>query len=489
MSLMPHQLATSVSTPDDGSDHHSQTSESKFIAAAAQESAQQEAQESALHIKQFLKHACETTEAIAERLEKIKLAENPLLEAAEPLLLALARLPDLALHSEEVTVFHALLVREVDTFQSLCTQANLTRDHVIAASFALCTALDEAANGTCWGGAVGKDGVTGAAVPDAGSVGVWASHMLAAQFHADTEGGSKIFKIIGRLLTHQPQGHIDLLEVLYRVISLGFEGQYRAMPEGRRQHETVRQQLYSVIAQARGPVPRALSPQWRGAGSGKFKLLRSVPVWVTASVLGLVLLAQFAWYKYQLLKRTEAVVSQIVAIGKMTPPPVAVVAEPLRLAVLLQDDIALGLVSVIEDAQRSRVVLKGDDMFGAGRAEVNAAMLPLLMRMASEIARVAGVVQITGHSDNLPIKTRRFPNNQVLSEQRANSVAEALQAGGVSGERLLIRGLGDSAPLADNATLAGRAQNRRVEIDVHPAATTPSAAAAAKSTALTVSVP
>jgi len=76
-----------------------------------------------------------------------------------------------------------------------------------------------------------------------------------------------------------------------------------------------------------------------------------------------------------------------------------------------------------------------------------------------------------------------------LSEQRANSVAEALQAGGVSGKRLVISGLGDSAPLADNATLAGRAQNRRVEIDVHPAATTPSAAAAAKSDALTVSAP
>jgi len=433
------------------------------------------------YFNDVLRLASETSDAIAQRLRKIKAADNPLLEAAQPLLLTLASVPDLVLRSEEVPLFHALLVREIETFQMLCTQANLTRDHVISTSFALCTALDEAASGTSWGSNVHasavlqtgseEDAVSAAAARmHVTNVGVWAGQMLAAYFHRDTEGGTKIFQLIGRLMTHQPEGHIALLQVFYRLLSLGFEGQYRTVPDGRRLHEEVRQRLYATIAQARAPVPRALSSQWQGVGPGKFKILRSVPVWVTASVLGLALFAQFSWYKYQLLQHTEAVVSQIVAIGNLTPPPAAITVASLRLATLLQEEIALDQLSVIEDEQLSRVVFKGDDMFSAGQADVNAAMLPLLARIAAEIERVAGTVQITGHSDNVPIRTRRFPNNQVLSEQRAASVAAALQAGGVAAEHIAVRGQGERAPLADNATPAGRAQNRRVEIEVTPGA-------------------
>ena len=266
--------------------------------------------------KDILSRASETTDAIAVRLTKIKAAQNPLLTAAQPLVRTLASLHTLKLDAETVPAFHALLVREIETFQKLCTQADLPREHVIAASYALCTALDEVANGTEWGGGIvtastaannmpttGADAASSSAATapaHASGVGVWAGQMLAASFHGDTEGGIKVFQLIGRLMTHKPEGHIDLLELLHRILSLGFEGQYRSLPDGRRQHETIRQRVYAVISQARGPVPLALSPHWQGVGTGKFKLLRSVPVWVTASVLGLAAFGLFAWYKYQL---------------------------------------------------------------------------------------------------------------------------------------------------------------------------------------------
>ena len=58
--------------------------------------------------------------------------------------------------------------------------------------------------------------------------------------------------------------------------------------------------------------------------------------------------------------------------------------------------------------------------------------------------------------------------NQVLSEQRARSVAQVLRRQGVSGKRLEAIGFGESQPVATNGTLDGRAKNRRVEITLAP---------------------
>jgi len=73
-------------------------------------------------------------------------------------------------------------------------------------------------------------------------------------------------------------------------------------------------------------------------------------------------------------------------------------------------------------------------------------------------------VIVTGHTDS----TGSAEYNQRLSERRAMAVVQYLQAQGVNPERLEARGMGETAPVASNATPAGRAQNRRVEIRIHP---------------------
>jgi len=218
------------------------------------------------------------------------------------------------------------------------------------------------------------------------AVGIWSAQMLVALFHKDTTGGTKVFLLIGRLMTNKSQGYIDLLEVLYRIISIGFEGQYRSIPDGLRQHEEIRQLVYTEISQARPPVPLALSPQWQGEGAATFKMLRRVPVWVTASVLGLAVFGQFVWYKYQLLLQSEAVISQIAALGK----PAVVTAW--RLKGLLQEEIEQGKVAVIEDAQRSRVLVKGNELRMSGQGAIHSVPQPLLNKLALEIAGMPGVM-------------------------------------------------------------------------------------------------
>lgn len=74
------------------------------------------------------------------------------------------------------------------------------------------------------------------------------------------------------------------------------------------------------------------------------------------------------------------------------------------------------------------------------------------------------IVDVTGHTDN----TGSNAHNQDLSQKRAVSVATILANQGVDQRRFYIEGKGEDDPIASNATESGRAQNRRVEIQISP---------------------
>jgi type VI secretion system protein ImpK len=382
---------------------------------------------------------------IEQRVEKARQAVNPLLSAARPLLRALADMPG-TLRVDQTALLKDVLLQELHDFQTVCERVGIRPEHTLAARYCLCTALDEAAQGTSWGGG-----------------GSWAEDSLLVKLHGENEGGTKVFQVLGRLV-NSPEEHIDVIEVIYYLLSLDFQGRYRGVTDGDRQHLAIRQSLHGLIRKHRGAVPRELSPNLSVTPAGRFSMIRIVPIWLSATILGLAAFGLFAWYKYQLSLRTHDLEQQIQAIGQITPPPPPKVV--LRLAELLKDEIARGQVQVEEDATHSAVTFRGDDMFAGGRADVNAKVQPLLDKVAAEIARVPGKVTVTGHSDNQPIKTARFPSNQVLSEERAVHVAEYLATRGVAQGRLESAGKGDTEPVADNATRDGRAKNRRVQIDV-----------------------
>ena len=86
------------------------------------------------------------------------------------------------------------------------------------------------------------------------------------------------------------------------------------------------------------------------------------------------------------------------------------------------------------------------------------------------MAKVDGTVLIRGHTDNRPIRSARFPSNWHLSQARADAVAEALTPRLGSHPKVKTEGSADSEPVATNETPEGRAQNRRVEVIVFPAA-------------------
>ncbi|KVH46119.1 hypothetical protein WL93_12110 [Burkholderia diffusa] len=384
----------------------------------------------------------------SERLAAVRTHRNPLLEAARPLLRAQADMPEY-LDTDAIPALRSLLEQEMRTFQKLCEQANIRRDHMIGARYCLCTALDEVAMQTTWG----QNRESGAA---------WITNSLATVFHEDRQGGDKIYLLIGRLM-NDPDEHLDLLEVIHRVLSFGFEGRYRLETDGHRKHEAVRQRLYDEIMLRREPLQVELSPNWRPDTNGRRVSFYNFPVWITVAVLSAILLAMYGYDKYRLATRAAEVRKQIANIGHMRPSSAS---QALHLKQLLRDEIAAGIVSVDEDAHHSSVTFQGDAIFPPGGVSGKATMGPLIAKIAGEIAKVPGQVTVTGYTDSIPIRSRQFASNQALSHERSTQVMQMLQAAGIPANRLEAVGKGDADPVGDNKTTDGRSQNRRVEIVV-----------------------
>jgi chemotaxis protein MotB len=76
--------------------------------------------------------------------------------------------------------------------------------------------------------------------------------------------------------------------------------------------------------------------------------------------------------------------------------------------------------------------------------------------------------QVTGHTDNIPIKSAKFKSNWELSTQRAVEVVKYMMNAGMDPKRLSAAGYADTLPISDNGTDEGRRQNRRIEIVVVP---------------------
>jgi chemotaxis protein MotB len=103
--------------------------------------------------------------------------------------------------------------------------------------------------------------------------------------------------------------------------------------------------------------------------------------------------------------------------------------------------------------------------FDSGSAVVNGGAIPLLERIGRIIATERNhPVLVEGHTDDRPIGTAQYASNWQLSGARAAAVVQRLSAVGVSGRRLSLGGYSAEHPVATNATPAGRARNRRVEI-------------------------
>jgi chemotaxis protein MotB len=122
-------------------------------------------------------------------------------------------------------------------------------------------------------------------------------------------------------------------------------------------------------------------------------------------------------------------------------------------------------IQVTHTHQGTRLSFEDQVLFDFGRADINPAGYKMLNQIAKAIKNVSKPVRVEGHTDNVPIQTRRFPSNWELSVARAvNVVKYFAEVGKMDPHRLSAVGYGDSRPVVANDTASNRAKNRRVEI-------------------------
>lgn len=135
----------------------------------------------------------------------------------------------------------------------------------------------------------------------------------------------------------------------------------------------------------------------------------------------------------------------------------------------LQSMIDGGQLTVSIDAGRIVINLPNNVLFNSGSASLNS-------EGQEALAQIGGVLknfsdrrfQVEGHSDNVPIKSARFPSNWELSTTRALAVVHLLTDMGVTPDNISAAGFGEFRPRADNDTDEGRKLNRRIEIVMLP---------------------
>ncbi len=128
-------------------------------------------------------------------------------------------------------------------------------------------------------------------------------------------------------------------------------------------------------------------------------------------------------------------------------------------------------INVRQDGDVIRIELPSDQLFNFGTAQPKLGADGLLRTIAADLTQnyPQQLIGIEGHTDNSPMTSPQFPNDQHLAVAQAMAVYDALtRAGGMPARQLFVVGHGGSHPLVSNGTDAGRARNRRIEVVVYP---------------------
>lgn len=153
-------------------------------------------------------------------------------------------------------------------------------------------------------------------------------------------------------------------------------------------------------------------------------------------------------------------------------------AESQQMAEHIEEQLKeYNLTSEVEMVTTSSYVMlnmNGGILFDSGKDELKPEALDILDKISLILLDYDGyIIEIVGHTDNVPIHSSQFPDNTMLSMCRAYSVYRYfIDECNLDPVYMKSSGRGENVPIADNSTAEGRAQNRRVEIKIYNSFTT-----------------
>lgn len=178
---------------------------------------------------------------------------NPLVAAASPILSLMGRLRS-ATHPYEISELYLDLIHEIKSFESHAQRLNYRAENILIARYLLTSTLDETILNTAWG----KESE-------------WEKHKLLMFFQQEEWGGERFFVILERL-EEEPLFYVDLLELAYICLSLGFEGKFRYLERGHYPLNEISKNLFYKIQQIRHELKPDLNPKRLHSSATRIKV-------------------------------------------------------------------------------------------------------------------------------------------------------------------------------------------------------------------------
>jgi len=408
---------------------------------------------------------------------------NEMLRAAAPLLLMLGKMRAGLVRAQSARIMEEV-AHAIDRFESAMTTSGYSADQSQVAKYALAATAD--------------DVIQNIPVDDRR---LWTQYSMLSQFFGERTGGIRFFEELNRMRA-DPLANIDILELMYACLAVGFEGVHRTSPGGMATLQQIQRDLYDVIRRVRPRESFELSPRWQGSGLRPRDNRNRVPLWAVAACALAIVVGAYLGMRYLLRTDAIAVADELIALYPLepvtlirpayippAPPPLPPEPEPAPVVAEVItppppppepepdpcEELREALSAEIEGARIDFAGCDGDVkmtigdrpglvLFVSGRADIADEYGAIIDRIGPLVEEVPGKVTIIGHTDSVPYRGARFASNYELSLARAEAVAERLKGFAGDPARFEIKGQGPNVPIADNATREGRAQNRRVDI-------------------------
>ena len=339
-------------------------------------------------------------------------------------------------------------------FDRQLAQDNVAEEIALTARYMLCCLTDELVLTTPWG-----------------LESSWSHQTLLGKYHNETSGGEKFFLIVNKLM-EQPQRNIDLIELAYVCLSLGFRGKYRIVPTGENDIAQVSYLLYQPIILYR-PQSGDLSPSWQGASDDRPSFEKRVSPALFFIILAFICVAAYIALLSNLHAKSSPLYEKIESIGwdnfvaqiAENPSQRNLAGIGATISASLAESIAKQQVTVDVKDGMLIVRLVSTQLFPPSSTRVSTQELPNVNTLVSAIAPFADALVIVGHTD----ATGRADSNWVISRKRAEAVEAWLKTANTSNDSLIqqtiTRGVADTQPLVDESDSdADQSLNRRVEL-------------------------
>ena len=166
---------------------------------------------------------------------------NPLVDTAGYLFSVIGKIKHLKSY-RHLNKLQKELIQEINTFDEAIKTLGYQAEYLVVCRYVLCATLDDIICNTSWGGQ-----------------GQWESYSLLSTFNQDVQHQDKFFTILERAIK-EPAHYIDIMELMYICLSMGYKGSYRTTEHSQYQLEQITNNLYKHIRTYRGNFSKTHSP-------------------------------------------------------------------------------------------------------------------------------------------------------------------------------------------------------------------------------------